>query len=159
MRSLLILMFCVTLSACGFRLAGTADLPEQLSQLHLVTNGFDDSQRRALQRSLTRAGAELVEQADAPAVKLSVNLKKLPDRQMATSASTGASVRRITRKLDFNLKSADGKTLQPMRSLSQQKDVTLDDDNLLSSDREKETVIRELEQDLFDQLIRQLTLN
>ncbi len=156
--NLLILMFCVILSACGFRLAGTAYLPDQLSSIYLVTNDFSDPQRRALQDSLTQAGAELVEQQDTTAVKLTVNLKKAPDRRMATSASSGKSVKRITRKLDFNVKSGEGKTLVPMRSLTQQKDVSLDDDSLLSSDREEATVTKELEQSLYDQLIRQLTL-
>jgi LPS-assembly lipoprotein len=151
-------MFCVVLSACGFRLAGTADLPGQLESIYLVTNGFSDTQRRVLRHSLTQAGAKLVEQQGTEAVKLTVNLNKAPDRQMATSASSGRSVQRITRKLDFNVKSVDGKTLMPMRSLEQKRDVSLNDDNLLSSDRERETVAKELEQALFDQLIRQLTL-
>jgi len=155
---LLILIFCMLLSACGFRLAGTADLPDQLASIYLVTNGFSDTQRRVLQHSLTQAGAKLEEQQGTEAVKLTVTLKKAPDRQMATSASSGKIVKRITRKIDFNVKSGDGKTLVPMRSLTQQKDVSLNDDSLLSSDREKATVTKELEQALFDQLIRQLTL-
>ena len=158
--SLLIFMlsFTLSLSACGFRLAGTADLPEQLSSIYLVTSGFKDSQRKTLQRSLALAGATLVEQADAGAVKLSVNLKVLPDRQMATGAGSGANVKRITRQLDFSVKSAEGKPIVPNTTLSQQRDASLDDDNLLSSDREKEAVTRDLEKALFDQLIRQLTL-
>jgi len=157
-RNLFILLFCASLSACGFRLAGTADLPDQLASIYLVDKGFNESQRKALQRRLTQAGATLVGPTDAGAVKLSVSLKRLPDRRMATSASTGAIISRITRSLDFNVKSAEGKTLTPTRSLTQQKDVSLDDDNLLSSDREKEAVTRDLEKALFDQLIRQLTL-
>jgi len=156
--SLLIVMFCVVLSACGFRLAGTVNLPDQLASIYLVTNGMDDPQRRFLQHNLTLAGAELVEQQGTEAVKLTVNLTKAPDRRMATSASSGKKVMRITRKLEFDVKSAEGKTLVPMRSLSQQKDVSLNDDTLLSSDREKATVTRELEQSLYDQMIRHLTL-
>ena len=158
LRANLILMFCVVLSACGFRLAGTADLPDQLSSIYLVTNGFSGPQRRALQDSLARAGARLVEQEGTEAVRLTANLKKAPDRQMATGANTGKKVVRITRKLEFNVKSGEGQTLVPMRSLTQQTDVSLNDDVLLSSDREKATVARELEQALYDQLIRQLTL-
>ncbi len=154
----LLLSFTLSLSACGFRLAGTADLPEQLSSIYLSDNGFNDSQRKALQRRLTRAGATLVEQADAGAVILNVNLKKLPDRQMASGASSGANVKRVTRQLDFSVKSAEGKTIVPNTTLTQQKDVSLNDDHLLSSDREKEAVARDLEKALFDQLIRQLTL-
>ncbi|MCP4768443.1 MAG: hypothetical protein GY875_19525 [Gammaproteobacteria bacterium] len=158
--SLLIFMLSLTLSlsACGFRLAGTADLPEQLSSIYLVTSDFNDSQRKTLQRSLAHAGATLVEQADGSAVKLSVKLKVFPDRQMATGAGSGANVKRITRQLDFSVKSAEGKTIVANTTLSQQKDVSLDDDNLLSSDREKEAVTRDLEKTLFEQLIRQLTL-
>jgi outer membrane lipopolysaccharide assembly protein LptE/RlpB len=77
---------------------------------------------------------------------------------MATGARTGATVKRISRSLSFNVKAADGQTLLEPQTLNQQKDVSLDDDNLLSSDREKESVTRDLEQALFDQLIRQLIL-
>ncbi len=152
------LCFALNLSACGFRLAGTADLPDQLASIYLSDNGFNQSQLKALQRRLTQAGATLVEQPDSGAVKLSVYLKKMPDRQMATGAGTGANVKRITRQLDFSVKSADGKTIVPLSTLSQEKDVSLDDDNLLSSDREKNTVTQDLEKALFDQLIRQLAL-
>ena len=82
----------------------------------------------------------------------------VPDRELATSASTGDTVKLIRRSLSFNVKAADGKILLEAQTLNQQKDVSLDDDNLLSSDREKESVIRDLEQALFDQLIRQLIL-
>jgi outer membrane lipopolysaccharide assembly protein LptE/RlpB len=59
--------------------------------------------------------------------------------------------------LTFRVKAADGQTIAETQTLRQQKDVSLNDDNLLASNREQETVTRELEQSLFDQLIRQLT--
>jgi len=59
--------------------------------------------------------------------------------------------------LTFSVKAADGQIIAATQTLRQQKDVSLDDDNLLSSDRERETVVRDLEQALFGQLIRQLT--
>jgi LPS-assembly lipoprotein len=155
---LLVLLASCCLSACGFRLAGSAELPPQLTSIYLVTSDFSDSQRSQLRRSLRNAGASLVEQPDSQAVQLNVSLKAAPDRDMATSASSGAIVKRISRSLSFNVKAADGKVLLDARTLQQQKDVSLDDDNLLSSDREKETVTRNLQQALFDQLIRQLTL-
>lgn len=155
---LLLLSLGLGSSACGFRLAGTADLPQQLTSIYLSDSGFDESQRRSLRRRLEQAGASLVEAADADAARLSVSLKQLPDRQMATGASSGAKVQRVTRELDYSVRSAEGKIIVPMRTLAQQRDVSLDDDNLLSSDREKEAVTRDLEDALFDQLIRQLTL-
>jgi LPS-assembly lipoprotein len=154
----LVLLVSLGLSACGFRLAGSAELPPQLASIYLVTSDFSNSQRNLLKRSLSNAGAHLVEQPESQAVQLNVSLKSIPDRELATSASTGTSVKRISRSLSFNVKAADGKILLQAQTLHQQKDVSLDDDNLLSSDRERESVIRDLEQALFDQLIRQLIL-
>ena len=156
--SLLVLLVSFGLSACGFRLAGTAELPPQLESIYLVTSDFSESQRNLLRRSLNNAGARLVEQLESPAVQLNVSLKVLPDRQLATSANSGEIVKRISRSLSYNVKAADGKILLEAQTLNQQKNVSLDNDNLLSSDRELETVTRNLEQALFDQLIRQLTL-
>ena len=157
-RIWLVLLIGFGLSACGFRLAGTAELPPQLESIYLVTSDFSDSQRRQLRRSLSDAGARLVEQPDSQAVQLNVSMKAPPDRQLATSARTGTIVQRISRSLSFNIRAADGTALLEPQTLHQQKDVSLDDDNLLSSDREKESVTRDLEQALFDQLIRQLML-
>jgi len=153
-----VLLASCCLSACGFRLAGTVELPPQMASIYLVTSDFSDFQREQLRRSLRAAGASLVEQPGAQTVQLNVSLKAQPDREMASSANTGAIVRRVSRSLSFDVKAADGKVLLEARTLRQQKDVSLDDDNLLASDREKETVTRNLEQALFDQLIRQLTL-
>jgi len=153
-----VLLVCLSLPACGFRLAGVTELPPQLASIYLVTSDFSDPQLTRLRRSLSDAGARLVEQADSQSVRLNVGLKVEPDRDLATSASTGAIVKRISRGLSFDVKAADGKVLLESQTLRQQKDVSLNDDNLLSSDRERETVTRDLEQALFDQLIRQLTL-
>ena len=153
----LVLLVSFCLSACGYKLAGTAELPPQLESIYLVTSDFSDAQRKLLQRSLSNAGAVLVEQLDSQSVQLNVSFKTLPDRDLAIGASSGAIVKRISRSLSFNVKAADGEILLPAQTLRQQKDVSLDDDNLLSSDREKEKVTRDLEQALFDQLILQLT--
>ena len=156
--ALVVLLVSLSLSACGYRLAGTADLPPELSSIYLVTNNISESQSRALQRSLENGGATVVSQLDQQSVQLNVSLKVEPTRQLATSARDGAIVRRVTRGLTFTVKAADGQTIAATQTLSQQKDVSLNDDNLAASNREQETVTLELEQSLFDQLIRQLTL-
>lgn len=67
------------------------------------------------------------------------------------------TVDRLARGLDFNVKSATGEVLLETKTLLQQKDIVLDDDNLLASTREKKTVIEDLETALFNQLVQQLT--
>jgi len=146
----------LALSGCGFKLAGTTNLPPELNQIYLVTSNFSEQQRDALSQRLTQAGSKVSRQSIAQAVRLSVSLKTLPDRRLVTSASNGKSVERLARSLNFSLKGADGNLLAPAKTLTQQKDIVLDDDNLLSSDVERRSVIEDLEAALFNQLIFQL---
>ena len=160
--SLIVLLCGLCLAACGFRLAGTSEqlgsteLPAQLSSIYLATFNFNRVQRRALEQTLTRAGAVLVDQADDLAARLTVTLNELPDQLLATSGSGGDVVKRISRSLDFNVKAADGTTIEPQRSLSRHRDVTLDENSLLAANREKKAVTRDLEQALYEELVRQL---
>ena len=155
-RRLIIIVACVGIAACGFRLAGTVELPEELSTIHLLSQNLSEQQQDEIRGRLTRAGATVVDQAAEDAVLLVVSFKVIPDRRLATGGSGGKIGERIARSLDFSLKSPTGEIIAPLKTLQQQKNIELDDDNLLASNREKENVIKDLEQALFKQLINQL---
>ena len=155
-RQLVAIVACIGLAACGFRLAGTAYLPAELSTIHLVSKNLSKQQQDELRGRLTRAGASVVNQSTADAVLLAVTFKVIPDRQLVSAASSGRRVERIARSLDFSLKSPNGEVIAPVKTLLQQKDIELDDNNLLASNRERANVIKDLEQALFKQLINQL---
>jgi len=155
-RRLFILLLAAGLSGCGFRLAGTSSLPQELAQIQLLTSDFSEQQSEALRSRLQQAGAEVLPQPAAQAVQLRVRLKTLPDRRLVTSAGNGKIVDRVSRRLEYSLKKADGEMLVQNRSLLQQKDIVLDDNNLLSSTVERENVVKDLEAALFNQLLMQL---
>jgi outer membrane lipopolysaccharide assembly protein LptE/RlpB len=156
LRQLMVIVVSIGLVACGFRLAGTADLSEALSTIHLVTRNLSKQQQDEIRGRLTRAGATVVDQATADAVLLTVSFKVLPDRRLASGGSSGKIVDRVSRSLNFSLKSPEGEVVVPAKTLLQQRNIELDENNLLASDREKENVIKDLEQALFKQLINQL---
>ncbi|MDH3761500.1 MAG: hypothetical protein OEU50_11005 [Gammaproteobacteria bacterium] len=155
-RLLIVLLVGLAISGCGFRLAGTTSLPPELKQIYLMTSDFSSAQQNALRQQLERAGAEVASQPGSQAVRLSVSLKIVPDRRLVTSASNGRIVERLARSLNYSLKDADGKLLAPATTLTQQRDIVLDDNNLLSSAVERRNVIENLEQSLYNQLIHQL---
>ena len=155
-RGLVFVLLGLALAGCGFKLAGTASLPPELSRIHLITTDFNKRQDNALRQRIRLAGAEIVEEPDDQAVKLRVRLQTLPDRRLVTGASSGKIIERVTRGLEFSLKDADGKPLLPAKMLQRQKDIVLNDDNLLSSDVERKNVVEDLEAALFNQLIFQL---
>ena len=155
-RRLFILLLAAGLGACGFRLAGSSSLPQELAQIQLLSGDLSEKQSEALRSRLRQAGAEISLQPAEQAVQLRVRLKILPDRRLVTSAGSGKIVDRVSRGLDYSLRKANGDMLVQNRSLLQQKDIVLDDNNLLSSTVERENVVEDLEAGLFDQLIRQL---
>jgi len=156
LRQLMVIVISIGLFACGFRLAGTAELPEELSTIHLVTRNLNKQQQDEIRGRLTRSGATVVDQATTDAVLLSVSFKVLPDLRLASGGSSGKTVDRVSRSLNFSLKSPDGKVIAPVKTLLQQKNIELDENQLLASNREKKNVIKDLEQALFKQLINQL---
>ena len=151
----LAVLAALALSACGFRLAGTADLPPQLARIQLLAGDLDRRQRAALRERLVNAGAEVDDEPFDGAARLAVSLEAPPDRRVVASSSR-KTVKRVTRQLKYSLRDADGTVLVAPKILTQQGDVTVDDDNLLSSSGEKQSVVDELERSLFDQLLRQL---
>ena len=156
LRQLMVIVVSIGLVACGFRLAGIADLSEELSTIHLVTRNLSKQQQDEIRGRLTRAGATVVDQATADAVLLTVSFKVLSDRRLASGGSSGKIVDRVSRSLTFSLKSPDGEVIAPVKTLLQQRNIELDENNLLASNREKVNVIKELEESLFKQLINQL---
>ena len=152
-RGLLLVLLCVNLAACGFRLAQTAAVSKSISSIHLVTQNFTDSQRARLVDRLQNAGAIL---ANGASNRLTVSLQKIPDRTLVNSAESGKSVERLTRQLRYSIRTADGEVLVEPTTLVQRRDITLDDDNLHSSNRERREIIEDLEVALFNQLVHSL---
>ena len=155
-RRLILLLLTLALAGCGFKLAGESSLPPELGRIQLLASGFSDKQRRTLTARLQQAGAEVSLQPLVGAAQLRVRLKVLPDRRLVTSASNRKIIERVSRSLHYSLEAADGTELAPAASISRQKDIVLDDDELLSATVERDNVVDDLETALFEQLIRQL---
>jgi outer membrane lipopolysaccharide assembly protein LptE/RlpB len=154
-RSLPGLLIVAGLCGCGFKLAGTSQLPESLDSLHLITKDFSDQQRDDLSSALKNAGVTLTVIGEGKAT-LSVTLKKLPQKTVVSSASTGKTIVRLARQLNFSLKLSDETQGVHSKSLVQQQNFELDEDNLLSSSKQKKDVIKDLEVSLYNQLIFQM---
>ncbi len=158
---IILLALVVALSACGFKLAGRASLPESMRSIVLVSSEMTSTQRTMLSERLQQVGGRIVSAANAgttnaSVTRLQVSFRQLPDLRLFSSAESGRNVERITRLLDFNLKAAGGNQLIAPTTLTQQRDITLDDDNLHASNQERQAAIEDLEVALVNQLIQQL---
>ncbi len=156
-RRAALIALCVALGACGFRLAGTAELADSIELLRLETDNFSDRQRRALRARLERAGAVLAGDGDGGAALLRVGFLNFPTQDLIVGGRSGKTIERVSRGLRFSLFGDDGQPLIAAKTLTRQRDFTRDDDNLLASNEERENLLVELEISLFEQLIFELS--
>ena len=155
-RRAALIALCVALGACGFRLAGTAELADSVELIRLETDNFSDRQRRSLRARLERAGAVIATDSDTGAALLRVSLLNIPTQDLIAGGRSGKTIERVSRGLRFSLLGDDGQPLIASKTLTRQRDFTRDDDNLLASNEERANLLAELEKSLFEQLIFEL---
>ncbi len=106
---------------------------------------------------MIQAGASLKDVQVGVTVHLTVAIKVLPDRSVANTAGQGISIIRIFRQLSYSLRSATGELLVDQTTILRQLDITLDSNELAAVEYEKQSAGILLDQELFRQLILQLS--
>ena len=127
-----------------------------MESIRLLTTDFTNAQQAQLVRRLEQAGARVSDDKTGDGALLAVRLRAVSDRTVVNSASSGQTVRRITRELDYRVTTAAGFVLAESATLSQSRDFTGNQDSLHASTREREEVIEGLEDALFNQLVYRL---
>ena len=131
------------LSGCGFQLRETAELPAEMSATFLQIDGENTAFARRLRNLLEQSGVELVGPDQA------LSILEVPVNRVVTEVLTigdNARVReyRITYTVEFRLIDSGGKTLVPTQMLSQAREVSFDEQEILSASREEEYLRRDL---------------
>lgn len=155
-RLLAILVVVSLMTACGFQLRGTSNLPTELTQLRLINDGLDVDQMRLLSEMLVKSGATLENNDANDPVQLKVKITSLPERILTDSVSTGKTIVQISKRLSYSVKKPADATPSQVRVIERQINIEQDSNNLLGTGSEKDTAERALEQTLFSQLIFQL---
>ncbi len=156
-RSIVIILLVASLTACGFHLRGSTSLPPPLISMQLLAEDLDSRQKTELERQLIQAGANLKDVQVGVAVHLTVAISVLPDRSVVNTAGQGKSIIRIFRQLSYSLSTATGELLVEQTTILRQLDITLDSNELAAVEYEKQRAGILLDQELFRQLILQLS--
>ncbi len=156
-RSIVMIFLVASLTACGFHLRDSTRLPLPLITILLLTEDLDSRQKIELERQLIQAGASLKDAQVGDAVHLTVAIRVLPDRSVVNTAGQGKSVIRIFRQLSYSLSTATGELLVDQTTILRQLDIALDSNELAAVEYEKQSAGILLDQELFRQLILQLS--
>lgn len=156
MRSLAIVLFVTLLSACGFHLRGSYNLP--FDTLYIALPDFDPL-RAEIKRNLEASTqARVVD--DPKKAKASLAITNNQQLRSILSLNAKGLVREIqlTRVFAYRLVDPDGKELAPTSQIIIQREMTYDDEQLLAKGSEEGMIVREMQSDLVQQLLRRLSV-
>lgn len=155
MRSLAILFIAVLLSACGFQLRGSYNLPWETIHISLPENSELYFQ---IKRGI-EAGSQTKVITDAKQASASLVILRNDQHKSILSLSATGLVRefQLTRTFSYRIQDAQGKELLPMSQIVLQRDMTFDDTRIFAKEAEETMILREMQQDLVQQLLRRLS--
>ena len=143
------------LAGCGFKLRE----PPKLGFSTMAVTGLPPRSRllEELERQLAASGTTRIAPPGAPAEVILTVSDTLQDRIVAAQSSAG-QVREFTLRvrMRFVLRTPTGRVLIPDTRLGLQRDMSFNESNALAKEQEEAMLVRAMQTDLIDQLMRQL---
>ena len=156
-RAGFLLSLCLLLSACGFQLRETAELPAEMQKTQLLINDEYSQLAQRVRLHLEQADVKIVKQDQATAIL------EIPKNEVLTevlSIGDNARVReyRITHTVQFRLTDMQGKDIVPLQTIRQSREISFDEQQILAVSREQEYVKEDLANTLSRLLISRLEI-
>jgi outer membrane lipopolysaccharide assembly protein LptE/RlpB len=156
MRRLLLLMLLATVTACGFQLRRELVLPPALSTLRLELVDPYAPLGRGLEQALQRAGATVVESADAAVLRIPT----LRRAQLPLSVGVTGRVQEFAQQyvVEIELVDAAGRVVVPRQAIELERSYAFDTAEALGTPAEQELVQAELDRDMVAAILRRIDI-
>jgi len=147
-------LLALALSACGFQLRGTQKLPFEAIFVNTPPNS-------PLGTTLTRqiragTGTRTVGQANEAGAVLDI-LAEARDKEVLTLNAQGRAVEyKLIYRLRFRLHDGKGQEFIAPTELRAQRDISINDSQLLAKESEEALLYRDMQTDLVQQLLRRI---
>jgi LPS-assembly lipoprotein len=152
------MLICLTLSltACGFHLRGTDHLPPTFNKVYIDSQSPYDTFTLTLTQLLKSMNIQLVTSAEKAPVTLKVFDKNLTTSVLSESASSSTKQYILHLAITYQLQNAQGAILYGPKTLHNQRDFTVNENQVLSTDAHQQMLSVEMERDAVFMLLMQL---
>lgn len=148
------LLVLALIQGCGWRLAGSADLPSRMSPVFIQGLQAYEPLNMALKRTLRSNGVEIAESKSEAATILSIYKRETNTRTLSVTADTGKVAEyELFDRISYNLTDTKGRELMPEQTTSAIEDYLNQEDEVLGKRREQETIRKEMHQKIVRQII------
>jgi LPS-assembly lipoprotein len=141
-KSILILVFFVFISGCGYHLRESIDLPEALRNIHL--EGGSGQLQRIIKRTLRSSNSRLVDDPKDAGLIVKIVKEKFRRRVLSLGANGRANEYELEYSLDFVLLDFEGKSLSEKQQIEISRDYFNDQEDILGKNDEEELIRNEM---------------
>ncbi len=144
------------LSACGFKLRGSVELPPVLQDTYIESANPFTGMARILRTELQVAGANVLEDRGSATAILVIHHERSENRVLSVGSSGRATEYELYDEVSFSLQDPDGKHLVKPQTLSQTRDLVFDENEVLGKISEAEGIHRQMRANLARQVIMRI---
>jgi len=152
---LLLIISLACLSACGFHLRGTAQIPAALQSIALTGNDGNSDMLQELRRALEAGDVTVLETPEASGFVLALGTESLSERVLSVNSNARAGEFELTMSVPFQLRNS-GTVIVGPEDLSIEKVYLADPNNAVAKDEERELMAEEMRLELVNLILRRL---
>lgn len=154
-RRALLLVCMLTLASCGWRLQGTARLPEVLATAYVDAKDPYTDFNRALRESLIASGANVVDDRALATAVVRIRSDVSGQRVLSVSARNTPEEFQVFYIVEYSVES-DGRELIALDKIEMTRDYSYDERAVLAKQREQAVLREALARDLAGMIVRRL---
>lgn len=155
-RLVVIAIFTLAVSACGFHLREEVRLPSGMQRLSIQGVDSLSPLGRDLRKALTRAGAQILEGSAEPSTVLRIGSNALRTDVLSVGGNARANEYTIRYHVQFDVISAAGASLYPVQSIDLSRDFVFDASQALGIAAEQDLLTGELQRAMVQAILQRL---
>jgi len=141
-KNTFLLITVLFISACGYHLRGSIDLPEELKRIYV--QGASGQLNKIMKKTLKSSGGTIVDKVQQAGIVVAIVKEKMDRRVLSLSSTGRANEYQITYTLNFNLLDAKGNSLTELQHLEINRDYFNDQEQILAKNIEEQIIRDEI---------------
>lgn len=147
----------LSLSACGFHLRGSMNIPKWFNNISIINPASDKELLAKLKLQLQRYHICISPNPASAKYWLIINNPQFHQQIISIGASTNPRQYQLIMRVTFLLKDNHGRIIIPEKQISISRQLTINSDRILGSNAEETTFITEMKQDAAIQILNLIT--
>lgn len=157
LNKIFLLLTLLSLLGCGFHLKGAIVIPEDLKVVKITPNNPSEKFQNIFRKTLKKKGVKIVEDPVTNVTTLHLSEPVFVEEVQALGQNNQPQRLKLTMSFSYSLYDKNGNTIQKSETIKSASEFTIDPNNLLSANSEREIIKNELYIDGISKLMQRIS--